>query len=106
MSAAHFSLGASAEKFWSRRFDAIRYLQKSDIELIEVPLEEVQNYACNLLALEPGEVVLTEGNPRTHSELEKRGVRVHEVAFEGGRISGCGPVCKTLPLIRDKGPSI
>ena len=87
-------------------YETIRYLQKKDIELIEVPLEEVQNYACNLLALEPGEIVLTEGNPRTRDELEKRGVRVHEVAFEGGRVSGRGPVCKTLPLIRDKGPSI
>ncbi len=87
-------------------YDTIRYLKKKDLDLIEVPLEEVQNYACNLLVIEPGEVVLTEGNPLTRAALEKRGLNVHEVAFEGGRVSGRGPVCKTLPLVRDRGPSI
>ncbi len=87
-------------------YDTIRYLRKKNIELIEIPLEEVQNYACNLLPLRPGRVVLTEGNNYTREQLEKRGVDVVEMKFEGGRLSGRGPVCSTLPLIRDAGPAI
>ena len=87
-------------------YDTIRYLKKKDIELIEVPLEEVQNYACNVLALRPGRLIMTEGNPRTREQLEKHGIEVLEMSFEGGNISGRGPACSTLPLVRDKGPSI
>ena len=87
-------------------YDTIRYLRKKNIELIEIPLEEVQNYACNLLPLRPGRVVLTEGNNYTREQLEKRGVDVVEMKFEGGRLSGRGPVCSTLPLVRDAGPAI
>jgi N-dimethylarginine dimethylaminohydrolase len=51
-------------------------------------------------------VILSAGNPYTREQLEKRGVEVIEMEFEGGRVSGRGPVCSTLPLIRDPGPSI
>ena len=87
-------------------YDTIRYLKKRNIDLIEIPLEEVQNYACNLLPIRPGRVVLTAGNARTREALEKRGVEVLEMTFDGGRLSGRGPVCSTLPLVRDVGPSI
>jgi N-dimethylarginine dimethylaminohydrolase len=87
-------------------YHSVRYLLKKGIELIEIPLEEVQNYACNLLAVRPGRVILSAGNPYTREQLEKRGVEVIEMEFEGGRVSGRGPVCSTLPLIRDPGPSI
>lgn len=87
-------------------YHSVRYLLKKGIELIELPLEEVQNYACNLLAVRPGRVILAAGNPYTCEQLEKRGVEVIEMEFEGGRVSGRGPVCSTLPLIRDPGPSI
>lgn len=87
-------------------YHSVRYLMKKNIELIEVPLEEVQNYACNLMAIRPGRVIMPAGNPYTREQLEKRGVEVLEMEFAGGRVSGRGPVCSTLPLIRDRGPSI
>ena len=45
-------------------------------------------------------------NPRTREALEARGVEVLEMEFGGGRVSGRGPVCSTLPLIRDEGPKL
>jgi N-dimethylarginine dimethylaminohydrolase len=87
-------------------YDSIRYLKDKRVELIEAPLDEVQNYACNLLAVRPGRVIMTAGNPRTREALECRGVEVLEMEFGGGRVSGRGPVCSTLPLIRDEGPKI
>lgn len=87
-------------------YESLRYLKEKRIELIEVPLEEVQNYACNLLAVRPGRVIMTAGNPRTREALERRGVTVLEMEFAGGRVSGRGPVCSTLPLVRDAGPKI
>ncbi len=87
-------------------YDTLRYLKKKDLDLIEVPLDECQNYACNLLATEPGKVIVTAGNPKTREQIEKRGIEVFEMGFEGGRIAGRGPICSTLPLVRDKGPSI
>ncbi len=87
-------------------YETIRYLQKKNIELIEVPLEEVQNYACNVCAIRPGRIIMTAGCPRTRERLEKRGIEVLEMAFEGGNVSGRGPACSTLPLVRDRGPSI
>ena len=87
-------------------YDTLRYLKKKDLDLIEVPLDECQNYACNLLATEPGKVIVTAGNPKTREQIEKRGIEVFEMGFEGGRIAGRGPICSTLTLVRDKGPSI
>jgi N-dimethylarginine dimethylaminohydrolase len=87
-------------------YETIRYLKSHKIDLIEVPLDEVQNYACNLLAVRPGRVIATAGNPRTREALEKSGVEVLEMCFEGGKLSGRGPVCSTLPLVRDTGPQI
>ena len=87
-------------------YDTVRYLKKKGLDLIEVPYEEMQNYACNVLALRPGRLIVTAGNPRTREQLEKRGIETVEMSFEGGKVSGRGPACSTLPLIRDKGPSI
>jgi hypothetical protein len=51
-------------------------------------------------------VIITAGNPRTCEALKQRGVTVLEMEFHGGSVSGRGPVCSTLPLIRDEGPRI
>ena len=87
-------------------YDTVCYLKQKNIDLMEVPLDEVRNYACNLLAIEPGKVITTAGNPHTREQIEKRGTTVFEMSFEGGQLSGCGPICSTLPLIRDRGPAI
>ncbi|MBI2304057.1 MAG: hypothetical protein HYU86_04860 [Chloroflexi bacterium] len=85
----------------------LEYLRKKDIELIEVPYEEVVRAACNALAIRPGRVIIPNGNPRTVEALTKRGVQVTELEWDehitngGGAGGGGGPVCLTCPLIRE-----
>ncbi len=42
------------------------YLLARNIELIEVPDEEYDSMACNVLAVAPRKVIMLEGNPVTH----------------------------------------
>ena len=86
-------------------YDSLYYLQKKGIKLIEAPLEEVQNYGCNILALEPGKVVIPAHSHRIIEKLLKENVEVITLEMPELRAGG-GPVCNTLPLIRDPGPSI
>ncbi len=69
--------------------------------LIEVPDEEYDSFACNVLALSPGECVMIEGNPVTQSRLKEAGVRVR--TFPGQHLciaGGGGPTCLTRPIVR------
>jgi N-dimethylarginine dimethylaminohydrolase len=84
----------------------IEYLLRKGINLIEVPPEEQRNLATNIVALEPGKVVLAAGNPCTARALGREGVDVIEVELSEFGKSGVGPRCLTLPLIRDPDPSI
>jgi N-dimethylarginine dimethylaminohydrolase len=71
-------------------------------ELVEVPDEEFETMAANVLALAPRECVMLAGNPRTRALLERAGARVFE--YEGREISlkgGGGPTCLTRPLARE-----
>lgn len=77
------------------------WLQERGIELVEVPDEEYDSMACNVLAVAPRVAVMLEGNPVTRQRLEKAGVAVH--VYDGSEISakGCGgPTCLTRPLER------
>ncbi len=77
-------------------------LFKRDYELIEVPDEEFESMAANVLAVAPGECVMVSGNPITKSRLEKSGCIVHE--YDGEEISvkgGGGPTCLTRPILRE-----
>lgn len=70
--------------------------------LIEVPDEEYDSFACNVLALSPGECVMIEGNPITQRRLEEAGVRVR--TFPGQHLciaGGGGPTCLTRPIVRE-----
>lgn len=69
--------------------------------LIEVPDEEYDTMACNVLALEPGLVLMIKGNPITRDRMRKAGLEVLE--FPGTEIcwkGGGGPTCLTRPLLR------
>nr|WP_321501479.1 arginine deiminase family protein [uncultured Dethiosulfovibrio sp.] len=69
--------------------------------LIEVPDQEYDTMACNVLALEPGLVLMIEGNPITKGRLQEAGMEVLE--FPGTEIcwkGGGGPTCLTRPLLR------
>jgi arginine deiminase len=77
------------------------WLQERGIELVEVPDEEYDSMACNVLAVAPRVAVMLDGNPVTRQRLEKAGVDVH--LYDGSEISakGCGgPTCLTRPLER------
>lgn len=77
------------------------WLQERGIEMVEVPDEEYDGMACNVLAVAPRVAVMLDGNPVTRQRLEKAGVDVH--VYDGSEISakGCGgPTCLTRPLER------
>ena len=56
---------------------------------------------CNILALQPGVVVMVAGVPAVRRALERRGVEVH--VYDGSELSlkgDGGPTCLTEPLLR------
>ena len=79
----------------------IQYLEENKIGLIEVPFEEYETMACNVLAIAPREVIMLKGNPITKKLLEKENVIVH--TYKGSEISlkgSGGPTCLTKPFLR------
>lgn len=69
--------------------------------LIEVPDEEYDSMACNVLAVEPGRCIMLADNPITQTRLEAAGVDVY--TFSGNDLclkGGGGPTCLTRPLWR------
>jgi N-dimethylarginine dimethylaminohydrolase len=92
--------------YYGLPFYTIAYLQRKGINLIEVPPEEQRNYATNIIAIEPGRVIIPAGNPKTTSALRKEGVDVTEVDVSEFAKGTAGPHCLTFPLIRETDPSI
>ncbi len=71
------------------------------IDLIEVPEEEFDSMACNILTLSPRKVIMLEGNPKTRCLLQDKGVETIE--YPGLEISlkgSGGPTCMTRPITR------
>jgi len=71
-------------------------------ELIEVPENEFDSMACNVLAIAPRLCMMVDGNPITQKALEDAGCRV--IVYEGAEISvkgGGGPTCLTRPIYRE-----
>lgn len=69
--------------------------------LAEVPDDEFDTMACNVLALSPSRCVMLAGNPKTRAALERASVEVIE--YQGTEISvkgAGGPTCLTRPLVR------
>jgi dimethylargininase len=62
--------------------------------------DEFDSQGCNILAVRPGVVVMTDENPLTRKALERAGVEVHTYdASEINKGDG-GPTCLTRPLLR------
>jgi arginine deiminase len=77
------------------------YLLERGMRLVEVPDEEYDSFACNVLAVAPRKCIMIAGNPRTREALEKEGAEVFE--YPGEEVSlkgGGGPTCLTRPLMR------
>lgn len=82
-------------------YDTIEYLKNNEVNLIEVPEQELRNDATNVLPLAPGKAVIPSGSPETTRALSKEGVDVLEIDLSEFVKGGGGPTCMTLPLKRD-----
>lgn len=76
-------------------------LIRRGFDLVEVPDNEFETMACNVLALGPKTCVMLKGNPVTEKRLKDKGCQVF--TYTGNHISlmgGGGPTCLTRPLQR------
>jgi N-dimethylarginine dimethylaminohydrolase len=75
-------------------------LKARKIRWIKVGREEWETQGCNILAVRPGVLVMTEGNPKTVKALEAAGCEVH--LYEASEINKGegGPTCLTRPVWR------
>jgi N-dimethylarginine dimethylaminohydrolase len=79
----------------------VQLLFERDIALVEVPDDEFDSMASNVLALAPRIALALEGNPETRRRMEAAGVEVR--TYTGAEISrkgDGGPTCLTDPLVR------
>ena len=77
------------------------FLLSRGMKLLEVPDDEYETMACNVLAVAPGTCIMLAGNPRTKAVLEKAGVEVRQYTGEEiSRKGAGGPTCLTRPLLR------
>lgn len=62
-------------------YDIIDMLKKKGYQILEAPsrTEVRESFGCNFVALEPGHILMPEGNPRTQELLEKNGIKVQTV---------------------------
>ena len=76
-------------------------LKERGIGLVEVPQEEFNDIAGNVLAIAPRKVMMVAGNPETVRRLNDAGVEVLEFSgFEISTKGDGGPTCLTRPLER------
>lgn len=73
------------------------------MRLVEVPDEEYESMACNVLAVAPRQCIMLAGNPITQQRLEAAGATVWtyagvELCLKGGG----GPTCLTRPILRTR----
>lgn len=79
----------------------VELLEERAIEFVQVPDDEFESMACNVLALGPRRALTLEGNAETRRRLEAAGVDV--VVYGGDELSrkgDGGPTCLTRPLLR------
>lgn len=62
--------------------------------------DELDHQGCNVLAVRPGVVVMTDTAPRTRASLQAQGVEVHTYAATEINKGDGGPTCLTRPLLR------
>jgi N-dimethylarginine dimethylaminohydrolase len=79
----------------------VELLEARGVGFVEVPDEEFESMACNVLALGPRRALTLDGNPETRRRLEAAGVEV--IVYAGEELSrkgDGGPTCLTRPLVR------
>ena len=79
----------------------VELLQGRGMSFVDIPEDEFASMGCNVLALGPRHVVMTDGNRQTCGRLEDAGCRVEVIkADEISRKGEGGPTCLTRPLAR------
>ena len=79
----------------------VELLEQRGVGFVEVPDDEFESMACNVLALAPRVALALEGNPETRRRLEAAGVDVRVYPGEElSRKGDGGPTCLTRPLSR------
>ena len=79
----------------------VELLRERGYSFVEVPDEEFDSMACNVLALGPRMALALEGNPQTRRRMEAAGVDVRVYSGEElSRKGDGGPTCLTRPLLR------
>lgn len=77
-------------------------LLERGMTLVEIPDEEFETMACNILAIAPRKVIMLNGNSITENRLKQSGVELR--TYRGNEISRKGeggPTCLTRPLWRE-----
>jgi N-dimethylarginine dimethylaminohydrolase len=78
-----------------------QHLKEERFDFVEVPEDEFDTMAPNVLALAPRDCIMLEGNPITKARLEEAGCRVS--TYRGDEISlkaEGGATCLTRPVLR------
>lgn len=79
----------------------VELLEQRGVAFVEVPDDEFETMACNVLALAPRVALTLDGNPETRRRLEAAGVEVRVYSGEElSRKGDGGPTCLTRPLAR------
>ncbi|NCB41101.1 MAG: amidinotransferase [Clostridia bacterium] len=61
-------------------YDVLDALKRKGYKILEIPSQtEARNLSCNFVALQPGHLLMAEGNPRTQELLENHGIKVTTV---------------------------
>ena len=77
------------------------WLRKRAFKLLDIPPQESETLACNILALAPRKCILVSGNPETEDRLRAEGVDVYTYSGKEISLKGTGgPTCLTRPLLR------
>ncbi|MDQ4044042.1 MAG: arginine deiminase family protein [Chloroflexota bacterium] len=80
----------------------VQFLEDEGWSFVEIPDEEFATQGSNVLAVEPGKVLMLKDNPITIDRLREAGVEVH--TYTGDEIShnrAGGPTCLTRPILRE-----
>jgi N-dimethylarginine dimethylaminohydrolase len=88
---------------WQVSYDVVKPLIDKGIKIIEATdlVEVKNNMTTNVVALEPGKIVMPTGSPNTKAKLEAEGIEVIEVEL-GEIMKGWGAMhCMTVFLKRD-----
>lgn len=81
-------------------FWLLERMREMGIKTVELDPEDYP-FTINCLAVRPGRVIMSEVSDRTRERLQKEGIEVISIPYEGVYRGGGGIHCSTAPLSRD-----